>query len=103
MAHFAKLDENNTVIEVIVISNDHILDENGNESEEKGIEFCQSLHGPDTVWKKTSYNHNFRGIMAGIGMIYDPEKDIFIDIVAEQHSEQPSVSEEPPRRFFEHL
>ena len=80
MAHFARLDENNTVVEVIVVSNDDILDEQGNESEEKGIEFCKSILGPDTIWKQTSYNHNFRGRYAGIGMIYDQEKDIFEDI-----------------------
>lgn len=88
MAHFAKLDENNMVIEVIVISNEDILDENGMESEEKGIEFCKMLHGPNTNWKQTSYSGAFRGAFAGIGMQYDPEKDLF------------SVK---GRRFFEHL
>lgn len=94
MAHFARLDENNTVLEVIVVANNDILDENGNESEEKGIAFCRMLLGTDTTWKQTSYNGSFRGNFAGIGMLYDPEQDIFIDInlpVPEQ------------RRFFEHL
>ena len=105
MAHFAKLDENNNVLEVIVVSNDDMLDEFGNESEEKGIEFCQSLHGPNSIWKQTSYNGNFRGSLAGIGMKYDPEKDVFVDVVAESFLSQvsDSIPTLPDRKFFEHL
>ena len=40
MAHFAKIDNNNKVVQVIVVSNDDCLDENGNESEEVGVAFC---------------------------------------------------------------
>jgi len=103
MAHFAKLDENNQVIEVIVVSNNDIIDENGQESEQKGIEFCQMLAGPATVWKQTSYNHNFRGIFAGIGMIYDSEKDIFVDPNIPTGPNPTVIFPEPTRRFFEHL
>ena len=42
MAHFAQLDENNTVINVIVINNSELL-EDGVESESKGVAFCESL------------------------------------------------------------
>ena len=77
MAHFAKLDVNNKVLEVIVISNDKLLDENGNESEQKGIEFCRSIFGPMTFWKQTSYNSNFRGRFAAVDSYYIPENDIF--------------------------
>jgi hypothetical protein len=55
MAHFARLDENNIVREIIVVENDILLD-NGVESEQKGIDFCKSLYGQNTVWKQTSYN-----------------------------------------------
>jgi hypothetical protein len=55
MAHFARLDENNIVREVIVVENDVLLT-NGVESEQKGIDFCKSLYGENTVWKQTSYN-----------------------------------------------
>lgn len=78
MAHFAQLDENNIVIQVIVVNNEELLD-NGVESEQKGIEFCQSLFGSDTVWKQTSYNNNFRKKFAGIGFIYDPKRDAFYE------------------------
>lgn len=79
MAHFAELDENNIVIQVIVIDNNDCLDENGQESEAKGIEFCQNLLGGNK-WIQTSYNHNFRGLYAGVGYKYDEENDVFIDI-----------------------
>jgi len=76
MAHFAKL-ENNAVTQVIVVNNEVITDENGIEQEQLGIDFCKSLFGEDTEWKQTSYNGNFRGLYAGVGMIYDPVQDIF--------------------------
>lgn len=75
MAHFAELDETNTVKQVIVVDNNELLDENGNESEQKGIDFCVNLLGGK--WIQTSYNSNFRGTYAGIGMIYDPISDVF--------------------------
>jgi hypothetical protein len=68
MAHFAKLDENNVVLEIIVIDNNDILDENGNESEEKGRAFCEFLTG-HARWKRTSYNT--RG-----GVYYDPTTNL---------------------------
>jgi hypothetical protein len=76
MAHFAKLDENNTVTEVIVVHNNELLDENGNESEQKGIDFCISLF--DGTWIQTSYNASIRKNFAGIGFTYDAERNAFI-------------------------
>ena len=78
MAHFAQLDKNNTVINIIVVNNEDIIDENGNESEELGIQLCKSLFEEDTYWAQTSYNHNFRGNYAVIGGSYLKDKDIFI-------------------------
>jgi len=77
MAHFAQLDENNVVLQVIVVNNDELMD-GTDENEAKGIAFCQSLFGADTRWVQTSYNANFRGIYAGIGYTYDPVKDEFV-------------------------
>ena len=76
MAHFAELDNDNNVIRVIVVDNNDILDENGNESEEVGINFCTQLLGG--IWKQTSYNATFRKNYAGIGFTFDAEKDAFI-------------------------
>lgn len=84
MAHFAKLDENNKVIEVIVVSNNNILDENGNENEEIGIQFCRKIQGEDTNWKQTSYNGRIRGRYAGIGMFYDETIDEFVTITGDE-------------------
>jgi hypothetical protein len=75
MAHFAKL-ENNVVTQVIVVSNQDILDEQGQESEEKGIAFCSNLLGG--TWKQTSYNGNIRKNYAGVGYKYDATLDAFI-------------------------
>lgn len=76
MAHFAQLDDQNTVLQVIVIHNNELLD-NGVESEAKGIAFCQSLF-PNTRWAQTSYNGNIRKNYAGVGFLYDPIRDAFI-------------------------
>jgi len=75
MAHFAQI-ENNLVTQVIVVDNNEILDEQGNESEELGIQFCQDLLGG--TWVQTSYNGNIRKNYAGIGYTYDETKDAFI-------------------------
>jgi len=76
MAHFAKLDSENLVIDVLVVANDDILVD-GIESEEAGIQFLTNLTNHSN-WKQTSYNNNIRGIYAGIGYSYDSEKDLFI-------------------------
>lgn len=78
MAHFAQLDENNVVTQVIVVSNNELIDENGNESEAKGIAFCQTLFGQESRWVQTSYNGKFRGVYAGIGFTYNSNTDMFI-------------------------
>jgi hypothetical protein len=77
MAHFAELDENNTVKQVIVVHNNELLDENGNESEQKGIDFCVAHYGG--TWIQTSYNNTIRKRYAGIGLKYDPINDVFLD------------------------
>lgn len=78
MAHFAELDSNNIVLRVIVLDNSMMLDENNQESEDRGIAFIKSLFGEDTVWKQTSYNGNIRKNYAGIGYTYDSDRDAFI-------------------------
>jgi hypothetical protein len=71
MAHYAFLDENNLVTEVIT-----------------GIDENESIEGLDPeAWygsfrgqtcKRTSYNGNIRYNFAGIGFYYDENKDAFI-------------------------
>jgi hypothetical protein len=71
MAHYAFLDNNNIVTEVIV-----------------GIDETETIEGLDTetwygnfrgqVCKRTSYNNNVRGTYAGIGYSYNPDEDIFV-------------------------
>lgn len=76
MAHFAELDNNNIVTRVIVVDNKDILDENGNESEAIGKQFCLQF-GPGP-WIQTSYNEKFRKNYASPGATYDPARDAFI-------------------------
>ena len=64
MAHFAELDENNVVLQVIVVHNNELKGANGVEYENKGVEFCSSLFG-HTNWVQTSYNNNIRKQFAG--------------------------------------
>ena len=78
MAHFACLDENNIVTQVIVVSNEDTSDSNGVEVEEIGVAFCKKLLGADTRWKQTSYNNSIRVRYAGIGYTYNEELDAFI-------------------------
>ena len=76
MAHFAKLDLNNIVTQVVVVNNDVLL-ENGAESEQKGINFLEELFEEGT-WKQTSYNGTIRKNYAGVGYKYDVTRDAFI-------------------------
>ena len=78
MAHFAKLDSNNQVLEVHVVNNNELLDASGNESEAMGIAFLTIWSGGYTNWRQTSYNGNFRKNYAGIGYTYDSNRDAFI-------------------------
>lgn len=78
MAHFAQLDQDNIVTQVIVVSNEIIKDDNGTEVEDLGIVFCQDLFGSDTRWVQTSYNGNIRKRYAGIGYKYDESLEAFI-------------------------
>jgi hypothetical protein len=76
MAHFAELDDNNVVIRVLVVNDDYLKDENGNEVEALGRSHMESVHGGR--WIQTSYNGNIRGSFASIGKIYDEATDTFI-------------------------
>lgn len=77
MAHFAKLDSNNIVIKVHKVANHVILKSDGTESELKGKQFLNSLHGT-AKWVQTSYNGSFRKNFAGVGYTYDATRDAFI-------------------------
>lgn len=76
MAHFAQLNEENLVTQVIVVANQDTADQDGVESEAIGIAFCTNLLGG--TWKQTSYNGNIRKNYAGIGYKYDAALDAFI-------------------------
>ena len=77
MAHYAFLDNNNVVVEVIT-----------------GIDETELIEGldPETWYgnfrgqtcKRTPYNGNYRGVYAGIGYTYDAELDEFIAPVVEE-------------------
>ena len=82
MTHFAKLGVGNIVEQVIVVSNDIAT------TEQAGIDFLNNLYKKNSVWKQTSVNtykgvHNNGGTplrknFAGIGYIYDEDRDAFI-------------------------
>jgi hypothetical protein len=72
MAHYAFLDENNIVTEVIVGRNeDEVVD---------GVSDWEQWYGNfrGQVCKRTSYSNSIRKQYAGIGYSYDPVADVFI-------------------------
>lgn len=77
MAHFAKLDENNIVLEVNVVNNDDINNLPFPESEPVGVQFLNNWAGQEFKWKQTSYNASFRKNYACVGYPYDEELDAF--------------------------
>jgi hypothetical protein len=79
MAHFAKIDSNtNIVIDVNVVNNEDLNNLSYPESEAVGISYLAQWTEPNTYWKQTSYNNNFRYRYAGIGYTYDSARDAFI-------------------------
>jgi hypothetical protein len=80
MAHFAELDNTNTVIRVIVISNDACGEPTLGfpDTCAVGRAFIANTLKLGGVWKQTSYNANFRGTYAGIGFTYDADLDEFV-------------------------
>jgi hypothetical protein len=76
MAHFAQLNEENLVTQVIVVANQDTADQDGVENEAIGIAFCNNLLGGK--WIQTSYNGNIRKNYAGVGYKYDATLDAFI-------------------------
>ena len=77
MAHFARLDENNIVTQVIVVDNKDITDPfTGQEDEILGIAFCKKLLGGN--WVQTSYNSTIRKRYAGVGYSYNRALDAFV-------------------------
>lgn len=76
MAHFAQINENGIVTQVIVVSNDDCGGGDYPESDPIGAAFCHNLLGG--TWKQTSYNNNFRGRYAGIGYTFNEELDAFV-------------------------
>ena len=76
MAHFAQLNEENLVTQVIVVANQDTADKDGVENEAIGIAFCTNLLGGR--WVQTSYNAKIRKNYAGIGYKYDSDLDAFI-------------------------
>ena len=63
MSHFAKIDNNNTVTEVIVAEQDFIN---------------SGAVGDSFLWVQTSYNNNFRKQFAGIDHTYDKVNEVFV-------------------------
>ena len=76
MAHFAKIDENNIVTQVVVVENKDTSDASGVEKEHIGAAHLEKILGG--TWKQTSYNGNFRKNYAGIGYTFDNQRNAFI-------------------------
>ena len=72
MAHYAFLDENNIVTDVITGRNEwEVVD---------GVSDWEKWYGNFRGQRclRTSYNGNIRGTYACVGSFYDEEKDVFI-------------------------
>jgi hypothetical protein len=75
MSHWAEINENSTVIRVLVGPNEG----------DEGEAFFNSLGG---TWIKTSYNGNIRKNYAGTGYTYDESRDAFIPPKSNCHDEE---------------
>ena len=78
MAHFAQIDENNIVQQILVVPDDQ---------QHRGNDYLSIDLGLGGEWIQTSYNANFRGKFAGTGDVYDPINDVFVSPESEVVSE----------------
>jgi hypothetical protein len=69
MAHYAQLDDDNTVLDVMKISDDY---------EDCGEDYINNVCMIPGRWIKTSYNGTIRGSFAGVGFSYNEELDVFL-------------------------
>lgn len=69
MAHFAQIDENNIVQQILVVPD---------EQQHRGNDYLSTDLGLGGVWVQTSYNGNIRKMFAGVGYSYHTELDIFL-------------------------
>lgn len=77
MAHFAEINEENIVLQVIVVDNKELMNPvTGKEEESRGSAFCENLLGGR--WIQTSYNNKIRKRYAGVGYTYNEDLDIFL-------------------------
>jgi len=88
MAHFAKISENNEVLQVLVVDDKDLLNSNQQEDESVGQTYLETHNNwPAHLWIQTSYNtiNNthingktpLRGNYAGIGYTWDEDNQIF--------------------------
>ena len=83
MAHYALLNENNIVINVITGVDENIIQTDLDGTQVGGTSEAWETFYATRPWlnatycKRTSYNGNIRGKYAGIGMTYDPATDTF--------------------------
>lgn len=78
MAHFALVDDTNTVRDVITVNNDDCGGGTFPESEPIGQAFIASI-GIEGRWLQTSYHANFRQAYAAIGGRYVEAEDAFVN------------------------
>ena len=79
MAHFAEIDSDNTVLQILVVDNS---------LEHRGADFLSNDLGLGGTWIQTSYNGNIRKNFAGIGYTYDLNRDAFIPPISNCHPEE---------------
>jgi hypothetical protein len=69
MAHFAQIDNNKVVLQILVVPD---------EQQHRGNDYLSVDLGLGGTWIQTSYNGNIRKMFAGIGYTYNQELDIFL-------------------------
>jgi len=88
MAHFAKISDDNIVLQVLTLDNNSMLNSNNVEEESIGQQYLETNNNwPAEKWIQTSYNTHrnthaeggtpFRGNYAGIGYEWDSVNSIF--------------------------
>tara|TARA_R100001132_G_C3230535_1_gene65361 strand:+ start:130 stop:486 length:357 start_codon:yes stop_codon:yes gene_type:complete len=74
MKYFAKLDAANKVVAI------HVLHDDVAPTEQAGMDFLNTTHKINNVWKQTFRDHSQRKHMACVDYTYDESRDAFIPL-----------------------
>lgn len=101
MAYFAKLDQHDIVLQILVVDDDLLLSPDGTEDESIGVTFLKEVAGSDFDYVQTWIDGQYRGEYASIDGNYNRELGVFEPPVNPELQLRPAPDHAQPSGAFE--